>query len=75
QHPVSTSALLDRARAIHETVLVLDAHADIEIPEKPSRYAGPDGLSRVAPAKMRAGGVDAVVMAAAVGPGPRNARL
>ena len=67
------SALLDRARAIHEAALVLDAHADIEIPDKPSRYAGEDGLSRVAPEKMRSGGVDAVVMAAAVGPGPRNA--
>jgi membrane dipeptidase len=60
------------AQAIHDRALVLDAHADIEIPGNPSRYAGPDGLSRVAPAKMRAGGVDAVVMAAAVGPGPRD---
>jgi membrane dipeptidase len=67
------SALLDRARAIHAAALVLDAHADIEFPEKPSRYAGADGVSRVAPAKMQAGGVDAVVMAVAVGPGPRNA--
>jgi len=54
-------------------VLVLDAHADIEIPGRPSPYVGDDGLSQVAPAKLRAGGVDAVVMAAAVGPGPRTA--
>ena len=67
------SAFLNRARAIHESALVLDAHADIEIPGNPSRYAGPDGISRVAPEKMQAGGVDAVVMAAAVGPGPRTA--
>ena len=60
------------ARAIHERVLVLDAHADIEIPGKPSRYAGADGLSKVAPDKMRTGGMDAVVMAVAVGPGPRT---
>ena len=66
------SGFLDRARAIHEAALVLDAHADIEIPGSPSRYAGPDGVSQVAPEKMRAGGVDAVVMAAAVGPGPRD---
>lgn len=66
------SAFLDRARAVHESALVLDAHADIEIPGNPSRYAGPDGVSRVAPEKMQAGGVDAVVMAAAVGPGPRT---
>ncbi len=64
-------ALLDRARAIHDAALVLDAHADIELPESPSRYAGLDGVSRVAPEKMRAGGVDAVVMSAAVGPMPR----
>ena len=61
-----------RARAIHDAALVLDAHADIEIPEKYSRYVGADGLSRVEPAKMRAGGMDAVVMAVAVGPGPRT---
>jgi microsomal dipeptidase-like Zn-dependent dipeptidase len=64
--------LARRARVIHDRVLVLDAHADIEIPGKPSPYVGADGLSKVAPAKLRAGGVDAVVMAAAVGPGPRN---
>lgn len=61
------------AQAIHQHALVLDAHADIEIPGKESRYAGADGLSKVAPDKMKAGGVDAVVMAIAVGPGPRNA--
>ena len=43
--------LIRRARAIHDRVLVLDAHADIEIPGKPSPYVGADGLSRVAPAK------------------------
>lgn len=61
-----------RAQAVHEAALVLDAHADIEIPGSPSSYAGADGLSRVAPAKMRQGGVDAVVMSVAVGPGPRD---
>jgi membrane dipeptidase len=61
------------AEAIHSRVLVLDAHADIELPESPSRYALPDGESRVSPAKLRAGGVDAVVMSIAVGPGPRDA--
>lgn len=61
------------AQTIHRNALVIDAHADIEIPGKESRYAGADGLSKVAPSKMRAGGVDAVVMAIAVGPGPRNA--
>ena len=60
------------AKAIHASALVLDAHADIEYAAKPSRYAGPDGVSQVAPAKMQLGGVDAVVMAVAVGPGPRD---
>jgi membrane dipeptidase len=58
--------------AIHDQALVLDAHADIELPGHESRYVGEDGLSQVAPAKMRAGGVDAVVMSIAVSPGPRN---
>ena len=61
------------AEVIHQNALVLDAHADIEIPGKESRYAGSDGKSKVSPEKMKAGGVDAVVMAIAVGPGPRNA--
>lgn len=63
---------LARAEAIHAQVLVLDAHADTEIPGKPSRYAD-NGVSRVAPERMRAGGVDAVVMSVAVGPGARDA--
>ncbi|MEH6559166.1 MAG: membrane dipeptidase [Oceanicoccus sp.] len=58
--------------AIHNSALVLDAHADIEIPGQEDRYVGADGLSQVSPEKMQAGGVDAVVMAIAVGPGPRN---
>ncbi|XOV82734.1 MAG: dipeptidase [bacterium] len=58
---------------LHRNALVIDAHADIEIPGNYSRYVGDDGLSQVAPDKMRAGGVDAVVMAIAVGPGPRDA--
>ncbi|HJM58903.1 MAG TPA: membrane dipeptidase, partial [SAR86 cluster bacterium] len=65
-------SLMSQAQAIHTSALTLDAHADIEIPGKPSNYAGKDGLSKVAPSKMRAGGLDAVVMTVAVGPMPRN---
>ena len=65
--------LLAKAASLHERILTIDAHADIEIPGRPSAYVGPDGLSKVAPEKMRAGGLDAVVMAAAVGPKPRTA--
>lgn len=57
---------------IHRNAIVIDAHADIEIPGKESRYVGEDGKSKVAPDKMRAGGVDVVVMAVAVGPMPRD---
>ena len=65
--------LLARAKALHDRILTIDAHADIEIPGAPSSYVGPDGLSKVAPDKMRAGGLDAVVMSLAVGPKPRTA--
>lgn len=64
--------LLADARAIHQRVLTFDAHADIEIPGKPSMYVGADGLSKVAVEKMRRGDLDAVAMAVAVGPLPRN---
>ena len=64
--------LLAEARAIHRRVLTFDAHADIEIPGKPSMYVGADGLSKVAVEKMHQGNLDAVAMAVAVGPLPRN---
>jgi membrane dipeptidase len=60
------------AADIHESSLVLDAHADIVIPSTSRAYMSADGTSKVGPAKMRAGGVDAVVMSVAVGPGPRT---
>jgi len=57
---------------IHERVVTIDAHADIEVPGWESAYAGRDGRSRVAPDKMAAGGLDAAFMAVAAGPGPRT---
>jgi len=60
------------AADIHESSLVLDAHADIVIPSTSRAYMSADGTSKVDPKKMRAGGVDAVVMSVAVGPGPRT---
>ncbi len=60
------------AEVIHQRAIVIDTHADIEIPGKESRYVGEDGKSKVAPDKVRAGGVDVVVMAVAVGPMPRT---
>ena len=67
-----SATLITQAKAIHASALTIDAHADIEIPGKPSMYVGADGLSRVSPAKMHSGGLDAVVMSLAVGPMPRN---
>lgn len=63
---------LTQLQNIHQRILVLDAHADIEIAGQESRYVGADGRSQVALDKLQAGGVDAVVMAIAVGPGPRD---
>lgn len=65
-------AVVNDLEQIHQNAIVIDAHADIEIPGEESRYVGEDGKSKVAPDKMRAGGVDAVVMAIAVGPMPRT---
>ena len=67
------SDFIEHARAVHARVFTLDAHADIEIPGKPSMYVGADGLSKVSPEKMEQGGLNAVVMAIAVGPMPRTA--
>lgn len=61
------------ARAIHAAALVLDSHADVLLPSTPQRYYAPDGGSRVSLDKLKAGGVDAVVLSVAVGPGPRDA--
>ena len=60
------------ALSIHRDAITIDAHADIELPGQPSSYVGADGLSKVSPAKMRSGGLDAVVMSVAVGPKPRT---
>ncbi len=68
----ATDTALVLARQIHERVLVLDAHVDVVPLGETSRYGDPDGSSKVTPAKLRQGGVDAVVLAAAVGSGPRT---
>ena len=73
ENPNDAADLTDAAVArVHNNALVLDAHADIEYAKAPSRYALPSGVSRTAPEKLAAGKVDAVVMAVAVGPGPRD---
>ncbi|PCH63492.1 MAG: dipeptidase [SAR86 cluster bacterium] len=69
---LSNAAPLATAASIHANILVLDAHADIVIPSTSRSYISDDGTSKVSPDKMRSGGVDAVVMSIAVGPGPRT---
>lgn len=61
------------AAGVHAKALVLDGHADVLLPETPRRYYLPGGGSRVDVPHLKAGGVDAVVLSVAVGPGPRDA--
>ncbi len=70
--PLSEAALTESAHAIHQQSLVLDAHADIVVPSTATNFLSADGLSKVDPSKLKAGGVGAVVMSIAVGPGPRT---
>jgi len=52
----------NHADQVHADAIVIDAHADIEVPGKESPYVGRDSRSRVAPDKMARGGVDGVVL-------------
>lgn len=61
------------AAQVHARALVLDGHADVLLPSTPRRYYLADGGSRVDLTRLKAGGVDAVVLSVAVGPGPRDA--
>jgi membrane dipeptidase len=72
QQSPPADADLERAREIHTRIMVIDAHVDIEIPGRESPYVGDDGRSKAAPDKMAKGGVDAVVLSVASGPGPRD---
>lgn len=60
------------AAAVHDSVIVLDAHADVVLPDTSPLYLGADGRSKAALEKLQAGGIDAVVMALATGPKPRT---
>lgn len=64
----------DGADAVHQRVLVLDAHADVLLPWTAPRYFAPGGGSRVNLDQLQAGGVDAVVFSVAVGPGATDAQ-
>lgn len=68
-----SSAQAVDADALHRRILILDGHADVLLPSTPARYQAPDGGSRVSLPRLDAGGVDAIVLSLAVGPGPRDA--
>jgi len=72
EQSISETELIESARSIHKSSLVLDAHADIAIPSTSLSYLGEGGVSKVSLEKLEAGGVGAVVMSVAVGPGPRT---
>ena len=61
------------AGAVHRNALVLDGHADVLLPSTPARYYLPGGGSRADLDHLTRGGVDAIVLSLAVGPGPRDA--
>jgi len=69
---ISEADVIAKAQRVHAQTLVLDAHADIALPSTSTLYLGPDGASKVSPAKLRDGGVGAIIMSIAVGPGPRT---
>ena len=58
--------------AIHSQAIILDAHADIALPQTSPLYLGADGASKVSPQKLISGRVDAVIMAVAAGPQART---
>lgn len=61
-----------RAEEIHRRILVIDAHADVLLPDTPEQYYGPGRTSRTDVDQLSRGGVGAVALAIAVGPGPRT---
>jgi membrane dipeptidase len=61
------------AATLHRRALVLDGHADVLLPSTPARYYLPGGGSRADLDHLTRGGVDALVLSLAVGPGPRDA--
>ena len=58
--------------ALHSQAIILDAHADIALPQTSPLYLGADGASKVSPQKLISGRVDAVIMAVAAGPQART---
>lgn len=71
--PVLAQSASASPEEVHRRVLALDGHADVLLPSTPERYWLPGGGSRVDLDHLTRGGVDAIVLSVAVGPGPRDA--
>lgn len=61
-----------RARAIHQRIFAIDGHADVLLPSTPPQYFAAGGTSRTDLDRLKRGGIGAVALAIAVGPGPRT---
>jgi membrane dipeptidase len=68
----ATRDRLAQAQRLHARSLNLDAHADVLHPDSRAQYLRPGERSRVDLARLREGGIDAITLAVAVGPGPRT---
>lgn len=69
---VAQDDLETRARAIHQRIFAIDSHADVLLPSTPPQYFAPGGSSRTDLDRLQRGGIGAVALAIAVGPGPRT---
>jgi membrane dipeptidase len=65
----SPEPAVDGSAQVHQQVLVLDGHADVLLPDTPSRYWLPDGGKRTSWERIQQGGVDAIVFSISAGPG------
>jgi membrane dipeptidase len=68
----ATRDRLAQAQRLHARGLNLDAHADVLHPDSRAQYVAPGARSRIDLARLREGGIDAITLAVAVGPGPRT---
>ena len=70
--PPSDANVDAKARAIDARVLKIDTHTDVLLPGSPAANFTPDHASQTALDKLERGGIGALTIAIAVGPGPRT---
>jgi membrane dipeptidase len=69
---VSTADLDAKARAIDARILKIDTHTDVLLPRSQASNSTPDHGSQTSLEKLQRGGIGALAIAIAVGPGPRT---